>query len=78
MVVKEGAVKPLPGFFSEPMQACLLDLAAQGPIPLVTIQPEYLGTAGTVDASPSWLNVLNGREALWDPVAKQYRDDIAD
>lgn len=76
--VKQGEYPTQPGFFSEPMQALLLELAAASPISLASIAPEFSAPGILRDMKPSRLNVLRGREAPYDEAAKQWRDDIAD
>lgn len=68
----------LPGSYSEPMQAVLLELAARSPFPLALLPPEYSAPGFERNAMPSRLNVQTAREAMWDPEAKQWRDDLAD
>jgi hypothetical protein len=78
--LKAGAVAPYPGSFSEPMQAFLLDLAAQSPFPLAHIRRELSASDDDERGNdmPSRLNVQLGDEAPWDPVAKKWRHDMID
>jgi hypothetical protein len=60
------------------MQDFLLDLAAQSPFPLARIRPEYSASGCERGQMPSRLNVQLGDEAPFDPVSKEWRNDVAD
>jgi hypothetical protein len=82
-IVKAGEERPDPGRFTEPMQACLLELAARSPFPLSSIRPEYSGDGDGDDPTwatrlPSRVNVQRGEECAWDAERKEWRSDLFD
>jgi hypothetical protein len=77
--VKADEIAPHPGYFTEPMQAVLLDLSAQSPFPLMRMRCERSASGeARGELMPSRLNVQLGEESLWDPELRTWRDDLAD
>lgn len=75
--MEDGQSAPHPSHFTEPMQAFLLDLAGRSPFHLAGVR-RTLSEPCLDNQHPSRLNVLLGEEAPWDPMAKEWRDDLAD
>jgi hypothetical protein len=78
--LEPNEIAPRTGDFSEPMQAFLLDLAAQSPFPLAHVRRELSAASEDERGAlmPSRLNVQLGVEAPWDPKAKEWRYDLAE
>lgn len=77
--VKADERRPIPERFTEPMQAFLLELAERGQLCLADIRPEA-SPSGEVRGTcmPSRFNLQRGIESPWDPMRREWRDDIAD